>query len=591
MSATITPADADQRVAALVDAAGVSGADVLSIVRQLTALAGQLSGNGQPEEGVIAQEAAISLLEGVDPAIAQSADYLTLYAESLHDLAQRFDDAGAVDQAADAARRAIPAYVRAAVASGADVAGIAWNLALLSKFLISLNLPQDALAAQQASVEVLESFGPPERSSADYVTLLGEMRHNLAVRLIEAGQLEAAGAQGGVAIVTYGEAAWMFWTQISADASALVQLARSLSAAGLSALAATAEAEAVAALRDLEPPESRAGFVDPASRGVLAAQELADTRQRIATAKAGIVQILGQLDTIGGVLSDAGLSDLANDAQLTIADVQATRFCGVPDDNPAHGLGTHTAGAPGGRWTSGDLMVSISTAGCSFSQPPPPAPQTTPATVITGAVRQWQAVAPSFFSFRFDATPANPSGPVDPNANVRVTFNAIDGPGKFLGRGNYPPSGQLNFDSAEAWSPSTLLAVALHEMGHVLGLSHSNTPRCHDVPVPVEPFDDRRRVSGRASPALRLGSAAGSPRSWHQRSPCPSGAEHRRVQGPTRYLAWCGKGRGTIRASTTPICSRAAGPPRPRSTASAARVARPSSRSRYPAAFLPPPAC
>lgn len=155
---------------------------------------------------------------------------------------------------------------------------------------------------------------------------------------------------------------------------------------------------------------------------------------------------------------------------LPTADALDGMYCGVPD----HGgtLATLTFGSPGGRWTRGNLRVSINATGANFADPPG-APLSNPVAVIMGAFNQWQAVS-TYFTFSFV--------PPGSGEDIRVVFGGatLDGrfgkPGGVLASAGYPETGNLQFDIAESWNSATLLRVALHEIGHALGLSHSNLP-------------------------------------------------------------------------------------------------------------------
>ena len=146
----------------------------------------------------------------------------------------------------------------------------------------------------------------------------------------------------------------------------------------------------------------------------------------------------------------------------TLANVSQQRFCGVTDPTTG-GLHTTAFGAPGGRWSRGNLTYIVNTAGVMGVT-------AAEATIEIGkAFAQWQAVARFF---QFTQVMAGP-------ADITVSFggqtadSSLGAPNGVMGVGYYPEDGRLFLDSAETWTKLSLLSLALHEIGHVLGLRHS----------------------------------------------------------------------------------------------------------------------
>ena len=64
-------------------------------------------------------------------------------------------------------------------------------------------------------------------------------------------------------------------------------------------------------------------------------------------------------------------------------------------------------------------------------------------------------------------------------SDIAIKLVSIDGPSKVLGRAWYPiptseRAGDIHIDASEKWSYDFLRSVILHEIGHALGLTHSD---------------------------------------------------------------------------------------------------------------------
>lgn len=193
-----------------------------------------------------------------------------------------------------------------------------------------------------------------------------------------------------------------------------------------------------------------------------------DVAPEITAAITAARRAMGQLTDIGDIRRTIDIDRFRN-----VFDLVPRRFCGVPDQGSGP-LNPQAPGAPVSRWTRGVLAVSIDTTGCNYATGSAPVGiPDTPQAIIANAFSQWQMVS-GFFSFQM----------VPPNSGeeIRVVFvganvnGQFGSPGGVAASAGFPESGWLQFDTAENWNGALLTTVALHEVGHLLGLSHSNRP-------------------------------------------------------------------------------------------------------------------
>ena len=288
-----------------------------------------------PRDSLREDRAAKELLDSFAPPDPILADYRTLIARALHDLAVRLLAVGRTDDGIASARAALAAYRLAATSDGAPLAGIAGDLTELTRVFGSLGLSADSLDATELAVELLSRTVSGEDANAVDQQALADAQHTLALRLVETGQDEKAASTAEAAIHSYHVAAGLPDADLHGIVGQLTELGTEMSHHSLTAPAADAYLAGVNLWRSALPPdrssvEQLTDFADALHNLTLRLAESARPAEATTAAEEAIRTYL-QAGMLPGAMSDAIVAELltlareltAHELSAPAADAQA----------------------------------------------------------------------------------------------------------------------------------------------------------------------------------------------------------------------------------------------------------------------------
>ncbi len=175
--------------------------------------------------------------------------------------------------------------------------------------------------------------------------------------------------------------------------------------------------------------------------------------------------------------------------------------CGVADlleDSPPPGAGMSNYVASSGKWTDHQLTYKFINGTADL-------PGVVERDIVRQAFAVWAAVTP--LTFTEVTGSADATFLISWEVGDHGCGSPFDGPGHVLAHAFFPPpinphpglAGDLHFDDQESWATThngngngsiDLLSVAIHELGHALGLRHTNIPDAIMYPT----YNGNRRI-------------------------------------------------------------------------------------------------
>ncbi|WP_405891511.1 matrixin family metalloprotease [Streptomyces sp. NBC_00133] len=455
----------------------------------------ELAGHLPAPEAVTPTQDAVAILRRLVDTDPSNLDHQTQLAFAYFWLTLRLEAAGRPDEAFTAAREGVRIFLRLAGSPGN------LNLASFLARVVELtgHLPaSEAVAPTQDAVAILRRLVDTDPSNLDHQTQLAFAYFWLTLRLEAAGRpdeaftaaregvrifLRLAGSPGNLNLASFLARVVELTGHLPAseavtptqDAVAILRRLVDTDPTNLdhqTQLASTLHS-LTTRLQDAGRPDEAAtagSEAEAADHRVAALRRVPSVLERLGYGGAGGTAIMDLLQRYGTVWS-LPLDGRTFDNQLvTVADHLDGRFCGVPDHVEGYGaLGLHplTFFPSDGQWTRGNLTWSLNSVGAKVLK------ADTVEGIIASAFAQWEAVlASQFFKFR----------KVESGGDLRLRFvgkEIVEDFGEDLGTigaAKDPPEGDINFDAAELWDKARFLHVALHEIGHALGLGHTTSP-------------------------------------------------------------------------------------------------------------------